>query len=94
MRSIDRFILSMVILMAAIIVPGGCNDNMMARQYGGSERIELKPNQKLINITWKESSIWILTRNMRADEVPETYSFSEKSGWNVLEGNIVIMEAR
>jgi hypothetical protein len=39
--------------------------------------VELEPGQKLEEITWKEDSLWILSRPMRDDEVPETHTFYE-----------------
>jgi len=43
-------------------------------------------------VTWKESEIWILTRDMREDDSVETYDFSEKSSWGILEGRVTIKE--
>ena len=55
--------------------------------------IAVPADQKLINVTWKETEVWILTRPMRADETPETYSFYEKSTWGLMEGEIKLIES-
>lgn len=45
----------------------GC-DQGVARSLGGDMTLELEPGQKLEMITWKEDSLWYLTRPMRDDE--------------------------
>lgn len=45
-------------------------------------------------VTWKEHSLWILTRDMRTDEKPEKYTFQEDSNFGVLEGTVKIIESK
>lgn len=52
-----------------------------ARDLGGEITIELPPNQKLEVITWKENSLWYLTRPMREDEEAETHIYQQSSEW-------------
>ena len=72
----------------------GCN--YFARTTGGSTTIDLPADTKLISIQWREknSSLWYLTRPMRDDEFPETYTFQEDSNIGVLEGTVTIREHR
>ena len=72
----------------------GCN--YFARTTGGNVTIDLPPNTKLISVQWREknSSLWYLTRPMRKDEYPETYTFQEDSNIGVLEGTVTINERR
>ena len=72
----------------------GCN--YFARTTGGNVTIDLPPNTKLISVQWREknSSLWYLTRPMRNDEYPETYTFQEDSNIGVLEGTVTINERR
>lgn len=72
----------------------GCTENARAKNWGGTSKIELPAGQKLINVTWKDAEIWYLTRQMRSDEKPETYTFREKSNLGVMEGTVVITESR
>jgi hypothetical protein len=72
------FILSTMLL--------GCTGNEMARRYGGTEEVQLKPNEKLVNITWKESSLWILTE----DTTTHIKYFREKSALGITEGEVII----
>mgnify|MGYP000450424192 CR=1 FL=1 len=50
----------------------GCQS--VTKDFGGSTTIELEPNQKLEEITWKDDSLWYLTRPMTDDDIAETHS--------------------
>lgn len=63
-----------------------CTGNQRARKFGGKEEIQLKPNEKLINITWKENNMWVLTE----DTVTHLKYFRENSNWGIWEGEIVV----
>lgn len=81
-------------LLAAILLLASCNDQQMARSFGGSETVTLEPGKRLVNITWKgqesNSSLWILTKQDTTK--PTTYSFKEKSTIGVIEGEVIIIE--
>ena len=86
-------IAAVVAMISACVLTSGCNP--VARQFGGTVHINLKENQKLINCGWKTNdSLWILTRPMREDEKPETYTYQEDSTFGVLEGTVIIQESR
>lgn len=81
-------------VLAACFVATGCTENQMARSWGGTATETLPPGQKLVTMTWKQDSMWVLTRPMRADEQPETYTFKEKSNFGAIEGTVIIKEQR
>ena len=54
--------------------------------------LNLEPNTKLEVITWKEDSLWVLTRPMKEDEEAETYSYKQHSNFGVIEGEVIIKE--
>lgn len=83
-----------IITIIACVSLMSCTDNARSRRFGGSQEIRLPVGAKLINITWKENGIWYLTRSMRSDEKEESYKFSEKSSWGVVEGEINIIETK
>lgn len=72
----------------------GCTAQSRAKNFGGKDTKDLPKNQKLVNVTWKETDMWILTRPMRSDEVPETYTFKCNSSFGILEGEITIKESK
>lgn len=79
-----------VVMLSGIV---GCSQ-YTARKYGGSYTVELPKGEKLVNVTWKEDSLWYMTRPMKADEEPETYKFKEDSIAGVMEGTVTIKESR
>lgn len=48
------------VLMATLT---SCNDQKHTRYFGGSTTIKLKPNEKFLNMTWKENNIWVTTQD-------------------------------
>lgn len=83
-----------LLIITAIFCFSGCTDKTIAREWGGSTTLELPAGEKLIEITWKDACLWYLTRPMRDDEFPETYTFQEDSEWGIFEGTVTIIESR
>jgi hypothetical protein len=63
-----------------------CTDNQRAKHWGGTEEIQLKPNEVVLNVTWKESEMWICTK----DTTTGVTYFREKSNWGVMEGTVIL----
>ena len=81
----------LVLTMAVLVV--GCG-NTITKNFGGTTKVELEPNLKLENITWKDDSLWILTRPMREDEEAEVYIYKEHSNMGVIEGKVIVVECK
>lgn len=86
-------------ILAALLVVGmmttmltGCQG--ATRSLGGSMTIELEPNTKLELITWKDDSLWYLTRPMTEDDIAETHTYQQSSEWGVFEGTVTIVETK
>ena len=73
------------VLLCAVFI-SSCTKNKRARTFGGKEEITLKANEKLINITWKESNMWVLTE----DTITHIKYFRENSSWGVWQGEIIV----
>ena len=71
----------------------GC-DNYNTRNLGGSMTLELQKGQRLVEITWKDADMLILTEPMDSDYIPKTKTFYEKSQFSIMEGSITIIESR
>ena len=69
----------------------GCQS--VARSMGGDITIELEAGEKLEEITWKDDSLWYLTRPMRPDEKAETHVFEQSSNFGIIEGSVTIIES-
>lgn len=72
----------------------GCTEQKLTREFGGSMELELPANQKLEEITWKDNTLWYLTRPMREDEEAETHTFQASSSWGVFEGTVTVIEKK
>ena len=81
-----------LIAAAAIALLSSCTSNEMAKNFGGTMKMDLPQGQKLVNITWKEDEVWYLTKPMTASDTAETYTFQEKSSYGMMEGTITIIE--
>ena len=86
------FIVVMLITLIASLT--ACTSNTSARYYGGTTTIKLDPNRKFVDITWKEDSLWVLTKPMLESDIAETYYFEEDSRYGLWEGTVVIKEAK
>ena len=71
-----------------------CTENQRAKKWGGSANVELPNNTKLINVTWKNADLWYLTRPMKANEIPETHTFQERSNFGIIEGKVIFTESK
>jgi hypothetical protein len=61
-----------------------CTDNARSRSWGGKETVILHENEVLVNATWKETNLWLLTKDTTTGEM----FFREKSSYGILEGEI------
>jgi hypothetical protein len=74
----------LILSAVAIITLASCTDNQRARSFGGTETVELPENRILINCTWKQDDLWLLTK----DTITGKMYFNEKSSWGMMEGEI------
>lgn len=81
-----------IFIVAFAILMTGCN--AITRYYGGTTTINLEPNSKFVDITWKDNSLWILTKSMQENDIAETYFFEEDSNFGILEGKVIIVEQK
>ena len=69
-----------------LLALASCTDNQRARNFGGTETIKLEPQEKFINITWKQDNLWIVVQ----DTITGDYYAREKSSFGVLQGKVII----
>lgn len=72
----------------------GCTDNQRARSFGGTTTETLPKGKKLVQASWKQDNLWLLTRPMKAEETPETYEMRESSSFGMMNGTVVIIETK
>jgi hypothetical protein len=72
-----------------------CTSNTRAKNWGGTETIQVEKGQKVVNITWKDgNTLWILTEPMDPNYTPKTLKFKEKSSLGIVQGTILLIENR
>ena len=81
--------LSVVLLLFIMM---SCTQNQRVKSFGGEATINLEKGQKLINATWKNEDLWLLTTDRKTSEKPKIYYFSEKSSFGMMEGTYKIVE--
>ena len=79
-----------LILVAVLLM--SCTDNQRAKKFGGTMKYTISAEEKLVNATWKDGDLWVLTRKRTPGEKPETYWFREESNFGVMEGTVIITE--
>jgi hypothetical protein len=87
-RSLRLWALALVICSALC----GCTQNQRARSFGGTATVELPAGRKLVNATFKQDNLWILTRAAKPDEKPEAFELTEDSSFGLIEGKVIIRE--
>lgn len=90
---VRAFFRGMFAVMMAVLMLTSC-ENLVTRNFGGSQTIELEKGQRLVEITFKDNDLWILTEPMDSDYVPKTKTFYEDSNLGVMQGKITIKEQR
>ena len=83
-----------VVAAIAITVTGLTGCQSFTKDFGGKTTVKLEPNQKLEEITWKDDSLWYLTRPMTDEDVPETHTFRQQKDFGVFEGTVTIIETK
>lgn len=83
-----------ILLLMASIGLISCSENNRAKVWGGTMKVELGAGQKLVDVTWKENSLWYMTKPMNEADVAERYEFVENSNWGVVEGKVIFIETK
>lgn len=83
-----------ILILTFILLLTACTKNDQVKNFGGTSILQLEKNQRLVNVTWKESNLWVLTTEMENGYVPKQYNFTEKSTYGILEGKYIIIETK
>ena len=71
----------LVLSFLGLFLLSSCTEQIRARNFGGSTTVDLACGNKVVNATWKNVDLWVLTKPMKTEDTPEEYSFSEHSAW-------------
>ena len=91
-KTATSLVFTLTFLVIVIIIM--LQSNYTTRNHGGNVTINIEENRKLVNVTWKNSSLWILTREMNENDIAESYKFVEDSNFGIFEGTVNIIESK
>ena len=89
-----RKVLITIAVSILLVACCGCTKNSRTRTWGATNVVELEPGQKLVQVTWKEASLWYLTEPMEEWYEPKTKVFQEDSRFGIMEGKVFFHEKR
>lgn len=78
-----RRILTIAIILLVLV---SCTGNQRARSFGGTETVQIEPQEKFINITWKQDNLWVIVQ----DTITGTIYAKEKSSFGLVQGTVII----
>lgn len=81
-------------LTALTLIFGVTGCQSAAKNFGGDYTLKLPKNEKLVMITWKDNSLWYLTKPMVEDDIAETYKFQESAEFGIMEGTVTVIETK
>jgi len=70
---IAMFFAILVLTFFIVNIMSRCTEQERAKKIGGTAKIELESDKKLVVVTWRNANLWILTRPFRPGEFAETY---------------------
>ncbi len=78
----------LAIVAITLLAFASCTDNQRARNFGGTETIKIEPQEKFINITWKQDNLWVIVQ----DTITGTIYAKEKSSFGIMQGKVIIQK--
>ena len=72
----------------------GCTANERAKNFGGTQTINLPAGNKLFDVTWKGDSLWFAYQTMEEGQEPVTTTYEQKSSYGVFEGKVIFKESK
>ena len=83
-----------ILALVVLIMIGLTSCQYCSRKFGGDITVNLEPNEKLVEVTWKNSNLWYLVEPMEEDYTPKTKVFKESSNTGLLEGSVTFIETK
>lgn len=83
-----NFMRKLTMVAITLLALVSCTDNKRARNFGGTETIKIEPQEKFINITWKQDNLWVIVQ----DTITGTIYAKEKSSFGIMQGKVIIQK--
>lgn len=91
---VELMVCIVIAIVVSLLILGcirGCSQ-ISAKSFGGTTTMQLDPGRKLVNVTWKEKQLWLVTAQRPVEEKPQTYTFEERTTLGILQGKVIIEE--
>lgn len=79
---------------AILLAMASCTKQSRVRNFGGTERIKVKPGYRVVMASWKVDDLFYLIEPMPEDYEPTEKYLIESSSFGVLESEIIFEESR
>jgi hypothetical protein len=83
-KMVSLAIIGLILILALGYTIFSIKRNSLARYWGGSIIINVPQNHKVLNASWKGTSIWVLSQ----DTITGKTVFWESSSWGIAEGTV------
>lgn len=77
-----------------LLMTSSCTENYMAREFGGTVKVEVEPGYKVTSATWKENDLFYFIEPMEEGYTPKEKKFIESSSYGVLESTVIFKESK
>ena len=75
-----------VALSLACFFLASCTQQQVAKQWGGTAKVDLPTGKKLVTVSWESTHLWYLLRDAKPGEKPETLPLKESSSFGLMQG--------
>lgn len=83
-------LVGLAVAVLSVVLWKGVLENIAARKWGGTMTISLPANARLMNMTWKEDSVWYLYY----DQGSGNCYFKEDSRHGLIEGGVIVKSCK
>ena len=87
------FFIIVIIMVFMLLMTSSCTENYIAREFGGTLKVEVEPGYKVTSATWKEDDLFYFIEPMGEDYTPKEKKFIESSSYGVLESTVIFKES-
>ena len=94
MKKKTFFIIVIIMVFMLLMTTSSCTENYIARELGGTLKIEVEPGYKVTSATWKDDDLFYFMEPMEKDYSPKEKKFVESSSYGILESTVIFKESK
>lgn len=82
------------LIAAILLIMTACTKQSRVRNFGGSERIQVKSGYRVMMATWKNNDLFYMLEPMHEGYEPTEKYLIESSSFGIWESEIIFVESR